>query len=147
RLSSKAAQERLPEDFFMPDTTADNSSSSSAVIDPVQEQYERWVYPRRAYDLAALPLTTPVWHYQDLRSLYWLFWPQAAYREDLDILVAGCGSMSAAAQAFLYPQARVVGIDVSRTSLEHTEFLQKKHNLTNLTLRHLRLEEVATLGS
>ena len=80
--------------------------------------------------------------------MFWLFWPQAAsYREDLDILVAGCGSVSAAAQAYLYPQARVLGIDVSRTSLEHEEFLQKKHHLTNLTLRQLRLEDVATLGT
>src|SRR5437868_10796589 len=95
------------------------TSADSAPLDPVQAQYERWVYPGRAYDLATLPLTTPLWHYQDLRTLFWLFWPQAPYRENLDILVAGCGSLSAAAQAYLYPQARIVGIDVSRTSLEH----------------------------
>ena len=56
----------------------------------------------------------------------------APFREDLDILVAGCGSLSAAAQAFLYPRARVVGIDVSRTSLEHEEFLQPQAQLDQL---------------
>src|SRR5207244_8693753 len=47
---------------------------------------------------------------------------------------------------FLYPKARVVGIDVSRTAIEHEEVLQQKHNLSNLTLRHLRVEDVASLG-
>src|SRR5438105_5023747 len=139
--------QEFAEDITMQETSAENAPPAAPAIDPVQEQYERWNYPRRAYDLAALPLTVPMWHYQDLRSLYWLFWPRAAYREDVDILVAGCGSMSAAAQAFVYPQARVLGIDVSRTSLEHEEFLKNKHNLTNLTLKHLRLEEAASLGA
>jgi SAM-dependent methyltransferase len=114
--------------------------------DPVQAQYERWVYPPRAGDLAALPLMSPDWHYKDLRAWYWLFWPQGDKREDLDILVAGCGSLSAAAQAYLYPQARVFGIDISRTSLEHEAYLQRKHNLSNLTLHHGQLEDVAELG-
>jgi len=67
-------------------------------------------------------------------------------RDDIDILVAGCGSLAAAAQAYLYPRCRVVGIDVSRASLAHEEFLKNKHNLQNLTLRHCPVEEVATLG-
>jgi SAM-dependent methyltransferase len=115
-------------------------------LDPIQAQYERWVYPARVYDLAALQLTSPLLRYQDLRSLFWLFWPRGPVREDLDILVAGCGSMSAAAQAFLYPRARVTGIDISRASLEHAEFLKHKHNLSNLTLRQARVEDAAALG-
>ena len=43
-------------------------------------------------------------------------------------------------------RAHVVGIDVSRASLEHEEFLKQKHNLANLTLHQMRIEEVATLG-
>jgi SAM-dependent methyltransferase len=131
----------------MQETSAGSIVTEGGALDPVQAQYERWVYPRRAYDLSALPLTAPVWHFDDTRSLYHLFWPRAPYREDLDILIAGCGSLSAAAQAYLFPKARVVGIDISRTSLEHEEFLKNKHNLSNLTLRHMRLEEAASLGS
>ena len=116
-------------------------------MDPVQAQYERWVYPPKSYDLSTMPLASPEWHHLDLRTLYWLFWPTAPFRDDLDILVAGCGSLAAAAQAYLFPRSRVVGIDISRASLAHEEFLQKKHGLANLTLRHCPVEEVASLNA
>jgi SAM-dependent methyltransferase len=122
-------------------------ATQPSALDPVQAQYERWVYPPRAYDLTTLPLLNPFWHYQDLRAFYWSYWPSAPFRDDLDILVAGCGSLSAAAQAFVYPRSRVTGIDVSRASLEHTEYLKQKHNLTNVTLRQLPLEEVSALNA
>jgi SAM-dependent methyltransferase len=139
---------KASEDTLMQKPSAENNPATSPGTDPVQAQYEQWVYPPRVYDLAALPLTTPQWHFDDLRALFWLFWPQApAVRDDLDILVAGCGSLAAAAQAYLHPHSRVVGIDVSRTSLEHEEFLKQKHNLTNLTLRQLPLEDVSSLGA
>jgi SAM-dependent methyltransferase len=115
-------------------------------LDPVQAQYERWVYPPRVYDLAELPLATQG-RTQDMHGLSRLFWPQAPYRDDLDILVAGCGSLAAAAQAYVYPRARVVGIDVSRASLEHEDLLKRKHNLSNLTLHHMRVEDVAALAA
>src|SRR5207302_5367214 len=51
------------------------------------------------------------------------------------------------AQAYFYPRARVLGIDISRASLEHAALLQRKHNLTNLTLRHAAVEDAASLGS
>lgn len=122
------------------------TSSEETTVDAVQAQYERWIYPPRVYDLASQPLMKPVWHFQNLQTLYWLFWPRAAFRDDLDILIAGCGSIAAAAHAHVYPRARVVGIDVSRGSLDHQNFLKRKHNLANLTLHHLRLEDVSSLG-
>ena len=57
--------------------------SETQSIDPVQAQYERWVYPPKEYDLAILPLADPGWHYDDLRKLSPLFWPRAPYRDDL----------------------------------------------------------------
>jgi SAM-dependent methyltransferase len=121
--------------------------SDTPLIDPVQAQYERWVYPPRAHDLSIMPLDAPEWHHLDMRTLYWLFWPAAPYRDDLDILVAGCGSLAAAAQAYLFPRSRVVGIDISRASLAHQETLKNKHNLTNLTLYHCPVEDVASLNA
>lgn len=119
----------------------------SPYVESEESQYERWPHPAPCHDLTALPLTSPVLAYQDLRSLFWLFWPNRAVDEDLDILVAGCGSVQGAAQALVYPRARVVAIDISRTCLEHTESLQRKHGLTNLTVRQLRLEDVASLNA
>jgi 2-polyprenyl-3-methyl-5-hydroxy-6-metoxy-1,4-benzoquinol methylase len=54
--------------------------------------------------------------------------------------------MSAAAYAFNYPRARVVGIDVSDTSLTHEEFLKNKHGLANLTLHPCAVQEVVSMG-
>ena len=73
------------------------------------------------------------------------YWPDKEYRSDLDVLVAGCGTWQAAKYALCHPAARVVGIDVSPTSLEHTETLKRKYNLTNLETRQLPIENVADL--
>jgi SAM-dependent methyltransferase len=114
--------------------------------DPVAEQYEKWVYPAPLPDLAAVPLASPQWRFKDLRELYWAYWPSAPYREDLDVLVAGCGTIAAACYAYLYPQTRVVGIDVSAASLAHEDLLRQKHQLGNLTLCQCRVEDAVTLG-
>jgi SAM-dependent methyltransferase len=125
-----------------------DASAAGPLDDPIEAQYERWVYPARVHDLAAVQLTSPLLPYQDLRSVFWLYWPGGeAIREDLAILVAGCGTLQAAAQAQVYPRATVVGIDISRACLEHTESLKRKHNLANLTLHQLRVEDAGSLGA
>lgn len=122
-------------------------SSGATLGDPIGAQYDCWVYPPQCHDLTTLDLTSPRLPYEQLRSLFWLYWPRGSPREDMDILISGCGSMQAAAYAYVYPEARVVGIDISRACLEHAEGLQRKHGLTNLTLRQLRLEDAGSLGS
>ena len=79
------------------------------------------------------------------RAEYHLLWPGRPYRADLDILVAGCGTWQAAKYAVCRPDAHVIGIDVSATSIEHTEKLKRQYNLTNLELRQLALEHVGEL--
>jgi SAM-dependent methyltransferase len=79
------------------------------------------------------------------RAEHHLIWPHKEYRSDLDVLVAGCGTWQAAKYALCHPDARLVGIDVSPTSLEHTEALKRKYNLTNLVTRQLPIENVARL--
>ncbi len=44
------------------------------------------------------------------------------------------------------PDARIVAIDVSETSLRHTRDLQKKHDIRNLQLHRLAIERIAELG-
>jgi SAM-dependent methyltransferase len=75
-----------------------------------------------------------------------LIWPDREYRSDLDVLIAGCGTWQAAKYALCHPDARVVAIDVSPTSLEHTEALKQKYSLTNLVTRQLPIEDVAELA-
>ena len=76
---------------------------------------------------------------------YHLFWPSKVYREELDILVAGCGTSQAAKYALRHPSARIVGIDVSATSIQETEILKDKYELTNMELVQMPVERVQDL--
>jgi SAM-dependent methyltransferase len=115
--------------------------------DPVAQQYERWAYPTPCQDLSTLSFDSPNVRFQNFRKLSPLFWPERPYREDVDILVAGCGTVAAAGYAYLHPKARVVGIDISAASLAHEELLKQKHGLERLTLQQCRVEDVASLGA
>lgn len=111
----------------------------------VREFYERLPYPR---PIDSLEKYQRLW--QDAgrrRADYHLHWPAAPFREDRSILVAGCGTSQAAKHAMRWPEARVMGIDFSATSIRCTEELKRKHHLTNLDLRQLPVERAGELGS
>jgi SAM-dependent methyltransferase len=116
---------------------------SDVSADPVSEFYTRHPYPPPVEDLDRLH---DAWQAENPnRAEYHLMWPDREYRSDLDVLVAGCGTWQAAKHALCHPDASVVGIDVSPTSLDHTEALKRKHNLTNLVTHQLPIENVASL--
>ena len=79
------------------------------------------------------------------RAEHHLLWPDKPYSAGLDILVAGCGTWQAAKYALCRPRARVVGIDVSSTSLEYTEQLRRKYSLSNLEIEQRSIESVQTM--
>ncbi len=110
----------------------------------VQDFYDRYPYPR---PVESLENYGRLWQdYQKRKADFHLFWPAQTYREDLSILVAGCGTSQAARYAIRCPNARITGIDFSETSLRKTEELKRKHNLTNLHLRQLPVERAGELG-
>lgn len=116
---------------------------SEVSADPVSEFYTRHPYPPPLDNLDRL---RDAWQVENPnRSEYHLIWPDKEYRSDMDVLVAGCGTWQAAKYALCHPDARVVGIDVSSTSLEHNETLKRKYNLTNLVTHQLPIENVAKL--
>ena len=80
------------------------------------------------------------------RADFHLHWPDKAYRADLTVLVAGCGTSQAAKHALRQPACHVVGIDISETSVRHTETLKRKYHLTNLEVYQLPVERVGELG-
>ena len=121
-----------------------NTANAPGTPDPVAGLYDRWIYPAPVTDLTADLFSTRNMT-RHLRELFHAYWPAADYREDLDILIAGCGSNVAAAYAFMYPKARVTGIDISRASLDCEEQLQRRHQLSNLSLHLLPVERVAEL--
>jgi SAM-dependent methyltransferase len=112
--------------------------------DVVTRQYERWRYPRPIQDLEALPEGS--WWWFDPTHFHRMLWPDREYKPDLDILIAGCGTNQAAVFAYRNPGAKVVGVDISRPSLDHQQYLKDKHGLWNLELHLLPIEELPTLG-
>src|SRR5215212_1129575 len=107
------------------------SSKSSA--DPVRDFYTSHPYPPPLEHLDRARDLSPDENIH--RAEFHLLWPHKEYRADLDVLVAGCGTWQSAKFALTHPAARVVGIDISTTSLEHTEWLKRKYSLTNLESR------------
>jgi SAM-dependent methyltransferase len=120
------------------------SNKNSFYDDVVAEQYQKWVYPRPIENLETL--SNEYRDKCDPSMVHMLYWPTQQYPEGMDILVAGCGSNQAAYFAFKNPTANVIGIDVSHSSLEHEEFLKKKHELNNLSLYKMAIEETEALG-
>src|SRR6185369_9452480 len=111
--------------------------------DPICEFYTSHPYPPPIENLERAREI-----YKDenvLRAEFHLLWPNKEYRADLDVLIAGCGTWQAAKYAFVHPAARVVAVDVSTTSLEHTERLKQQYNLTNLTTKQVAIENVNEL--
>lgn len=108
----------------------------------VRAQYERWVYPQPVDDLSQHKFRD----FSDPDFLGRAYWPNRRPREDLRILVAGCGPNAAARYAYHHPKATVVGVDISEASLAHARQLKAKHGLGNLSLHRLRVEDVAQLG-
>jgi len=122
---------------------AGKARKRNASADPICEFYTSHPYPPPIENLERAREI-----YKDenvLRAEFHLLWPNKEYRADLDVLVAGCGTWQAAKYAFVHPSARVVAVDVSTTSLEHTERLKQKHKLTNLTTKQLAIESVNEL--
>ena len=118
-------------------------SMSKVSADPVGEFYTRHPYPP---PLENLDRARDLFQDQNVhRAEHHLFWPHKEYRPDIEVLVAGCGTWQAAKYALCHPAARVVAIDISSTSLDQTERLKEKYDLTNLEIRHLPIESAADL--
>jgi SAM-dependent methyltransferase len=112
--------------------------------DPVCEFYTHHPYPPPVENLDR---ARDEWRDPDRhRAEFHLLWPDRPSHADLDILVAGCGTWQAAKYAVCRPAARVVGIDVSATSLVHTERLKQQYQLTNLEVRQVAVEHVGELA-
>src|SRR3954467_4291698 len=123
------------------------SQRSELLVDvaaEVRDFYDRYPYPPPVESLDEYKQ-----RWQDRRrrlAEFHLIWPSRAYREDQSILIAGCGTSQAAKHALRWPMANVVGIDCSATSVRHTEELKRRHNLENLQVFQVAIEQVSDLG-
>ncbi len=115
-----------------------------SAFDEIGAFYDTHPYPPPVADLSS---SMRGWSATDSqRNDHFLHRPTLPFRDDPQILVAGCGTSQAARWAARRPAAWVVGIDVSPSSLEATRELAVRYGLDNLELRELPIEEVAALG-
>lgn len=111
----------------------------------VARQYEQWAYPAPIGDMAEAVGKGFV-QLSDPALVGRLYWPRRSSFENLDILVAGCGTHQAAYFAYRHPTCRVLGLDLSQASLAHQKYLAEKHGLANLELVQMDLLDVAALN-
>ena len=125
--------------------TGDEGAATPANrLDAIRAFYESHPYPAPINSLAQR-----LDRYRDpqrRRAQNLLLWPLEKPRPNRSILVAGCGTSQAARHALMEPDARVIAIDVSETSLRHTRDLQRKHDIRNLRLHRLAIERIEELG-
>lgn len=121
----------------------EHDSALLGVAEEVRDFYDHYPYPR---PIDSLEKYRRLWQDpQKRRADYHLAWPARPYKQDLSILVAGCGTSQAAKHAVRWPAAQITGIDVSARSVCCTEELKRKHNLNNLHLHQLPIERVNEL--
>ena len=118
--------------------------ATNPLADVVSGQYSKWVYPEPIVDLPAWLAGN--WQWFDPSHAHRMYWPDRAYKPDMQILVAGCGTNQAAVFAHTNPRATVVAIDVSQPSLDHHRVLKDKYGMRNLELLLLPIEEVGELA-
>ena len=120
-------------------------AEASCVKEEVRDFYDHYPYPP---PVDSLEKYQRLWQdEQRRRAEHHLFWPAIPYQENQSILIAGCGTSQAAKHAMRWPGAQVTGIDVSATSVRCTEELKRKHNLNNLHVRQLAIEQVSELDA
>ena len=116
---------------------------AKASADPIREFYTNHPYPPPVDNLDR---AREMWQDPNVhRAEFHLFWPHKEYRADFKVLVAGCGTWQSAKFALCHPGARVTAIDVSTTSLKHTDALKQKYDLANLETRPLSIENAGEL--
>ena len=110
--------------------------------DPIAAFYDRHPYPPPVAELDVGGLGDP----RAARVDHHLIWPARPIESVRSVLVAGCGTSQAVRHALRRPTARVVGIDVSNASIEHTRALAARYGVGNLDVHRLAIEDVGDLG-
>jgi len=107
----------------------------------VQTLYERFPYPRRkaAEEFQDVHLSASA------KLNHALYFPSTPFRDDLDILIAGCGTNLAATFSVHFPNARIVGLDISASSLAHSKSVLDELGVHHCELHQMPLEDVGKL--
>ena len=107
--------------------------TNSNDMDGIEVQYTRHPYPapisdmRERIQLGYRQGSSPdqIWN---------KLFPEKAYKDDLNILIAGCGTNQAIYHALMFPNSHHYAIDVSRESLRHVADMIKAYDIKNLEI-------------
>ena len=109
----------------------------------IKEQYNQYTYPepiedmKKAIDNGYIDLSDA--------NLFWdTFFPDKAYTNNLNVLIAGCGTNQAIYLALANPNWKIYGIDLSENSIKFVEKQIKKYDLKNLTIEMKDIFEVTS---
>jgi len=115
-----------------------------AVSLQVRDQYEESPYPRWTA-VPQIEPTTVVNYLRDRLNIVPIFWPQTAVGV-VDILIAGCGTGSHSTDSALrFPKARILAIDISRTSLAYARRKSRALGLANIDYGQADILKLAAL--
>jgi 2-polyprenyl-3-methyl-5-hydroxy-6-metoxy-1,4-benzoquinol methylase/Flp pilus assembly protein TadD len=143
RLLTQQVREPLEEESDRKDIPA-LTPIDDAVSLQVQNQYEESPYPRWTA-VPQIEPTTVVHFLRDRLNIVPISWPQTTV--GVDILIAGCGTGSHSIDSALrFPKARILAIDVSRTSLAYARRKSRELGLTNIEYGQADILKLATLG-
>ena len=109
--------------------------------DGIEQQYTEHPYPapisnmRERIEQGYRQGSSPdvLWH---------KLFPEKKYRDDLNILIAGCGTNQAVYHALRFPNSHHYAIDVSDESLNHVRDMIKKYNIKNLEIEKKDIVEL-----
>ena len=88
--------------------------------DPIFDMFDRI---QRGYRQGSCP--EEKWH---------KLFPEKTYSDDLNVLIAGCGTNQAIYHALKFPNSHHYAIDVSEVSLNHVKAMIKKYDIKNLEI-------------
>jgi 2-polyprenyl-3-methyl-5-hydroxy-6-metoxy-1,4-benzoquinol methylase/tetratricopeptide (TPR) repeat protein len=143
RLLTQQIREPLEEESDRNDIPA-LTPIDDAVSLQVQNQYEESPYPRWA-TVPQIEPTTVVHFLRDRLNIVPISWPQTTI--GVDILIAGCGTGSHSIDSALrFPKARILAIDISRTSLAYARRKSRALDLTNIEYGQADILKLAALG-
>jgi 2-polyprenyl-3-methyl-5-hydroxy-6-metoxy-1,4-benzoquinol methylase/Flp pilus assembly protein TadD len=143
RLLTQQVREPLEEESDRKDIPA-LTPIDDAVSLQVQNQYEESPYPRWTA-VPQIEPTTVVHFLRDRLNIVPISWPQTTV--GVDILIAGCGTGSHSIDSALrFPRARILAIDISRTSLAYARRKSRELGLTNIEYGQADILKLAALG-
>ena len=102
--------------------------------DIIEEQYINHPYPEPIDDLLMHINKSLYVEHAGLDIVWHKLFPEKEYNENIDILIAGCGTNQAPYHALKFPNSNIYAIDVSDTSINHVKKMIEKYNIKNLEI-------------